>query len=76
MEAYQHFVRFPGAIEEKKIMLAVPTTEDLLFSPGAEKKIRSYEFTPVLVLSEKKEALAYVDANGDEDDDEVNRPVM
>ena len=62
-------------------LLRAPTYADLefMFSPGAEKKMQAYRSpqwtsqTPC----EKRECTAYLIAlEGDDDDDEMNRPVM
>jgi hypothetical protein len=57
--------------------LAIPAAHvcESLFSPGADKKKRAYESTRYFVkqgAGGKREFIAY----DDEDDDEVNRPVM
>lgn len=68
-------LRLPGG---ERRLLAIPATDisaDVMFSPGAEKKLRAYEATRYFVTqasSGRREFIAY----DDEDDDEANRPVM
>jgi hypothetical protein len=62
---------------EEKRLLAVPA-EQAVFSPGVDKKQRSYRngtWTPRSMAGAKKEFAAYVVDDVDEDD-ELKRPVM
>lgn len=62
----------------EKRLLAIPpsnTDPECIFSPGADKKLRAYEsprYVPVHWTMVKREFTAY----DEEDDDEMNRPVM
>ncbi|OAL56634.1 hypothetical protein IQ07DRAFT_13318 [Pyrenochaeta sp. DS3sAY3a] len=62
---------------EKRLLAIPPSNADpeSIFSPGADKKLRAYEsarYVPVHWTMVKREFSAY----DEEDDDEMNRPVM